>query len=104
MPLPPTLRSLLRTTPTVAPVPHRGVLSISGSQATEFLHGIVAGTVHQPAKRPFYSAFLHAQARHNAFKAMFSYVINNILLSREELNMMYSSTLQPMQTVARTIF
>ncbi|KAI9067627.1 Aminomethyltransferase folate-binding domain-containing protein [Trametes sanguinea] len=63
MPLPPVLRTLLRTTPTVAPVPHRAVLSITGSQAAEFLNGLTAASVPGHPQSHFYSAFLHAQGR-----------------------------------------
>ncbi|KAL1946683.1 hypothetical protein VTO73DRAFT_14787 [Trametes versicolor] len=63
MPLPPVLRSLLRTTPTVAPVPHRAVLSITGSQAAEFLNGLTAASLPRHPHSHFYSAFLHAQGR-----------------------------------------
>lgn len=62
MPLPPSLRALLRTTPTIAPVPHRAVISITGSQSSEFLQGILSTSVTHPPKGPFYSSFLHAQA------------------------------------------
>ncbi|KAJ7507733.1 Aminomethyltransferase folate-binding domain-containing protein [Mycena galericulata] len=56
------LRPLLLKTPLVARVPHRSVLSLAGSQASEFLNGILSNPVHAPP-RPFYSAFLHAQGR-----------------------------------------
>jgi folate-binding Fe-S cluster repair protein YgfZ len=62
MPLPPALRSLLRHTPSLAPVPHRAVLSVTGSQASEFLQGVVSASVTSPPK-PGYSALLHAQVR-----------------------------------------
>lgn len=61
--LPAAVRSLLRTTPTVAPVPHRALLSITGPQASEFLSGIVAATPPPSPDCHFYTAFLHAQAR-----------------------------------------
>jgi hypothetical protein len=60
MPVP--LRPLIHKIPTVARVPHRSVLSLAGSQASEFLNGILSTSVHSPP-RPFYSAFLHAQGR-----------------------------------------
>ncbi|KAH8118455.1 Aminomethyltransferase folate-binding domain-containing protein [Phellopilus nigrolimitatus] len=60
---PAALRHLLRTTPTVAPVPHRALLYLSGSQATEFLNGVLASSVPNPPRGPFLSAFLHAQGR-----------------------------------------
>ncbi|KAI9001256.1 Aminomethyltransferase folate-binding domain-containing protein [Trametes punicea] len=63
MPLPPALRALVRKTPTVAPVPHRGVISITGSQAAEFLNGLTAASVPAHPQSHFYSAFLHAQGR-----------------------------------------
>ncbi|KAK7061664.1 Aminomethyltransferase folate-binding domain-containing protein [Favolaschia claudopus] len=58
----PPLRPLIPRIPTVAQVPHRSVLSLTGSQASEFLNGILSTHVHTPP-RPFYSAFLHAQGR-----------------------------------------
>ncbi|OCB87494.1 Aminomethyltransferase folate-binding domain-containing protein [Sanghuangporus baumii] len=61
--LPGAVRHLLRTTPTVAPVPNRALLYLSGSQATEFLNGVVASTVPNPPRGPFFSALLHAQGR-----------------------------------------
>ncbi|KAG0709561.1 hypothetical protein DFH29DRAFT_1011490 [Suillus ampliporus] len=60
MPIPPSLRALLRTVPTVAPVSNRAVLSVSGSQATEFLNGLLASSVQG---KQTYGAFLHAQGR-----------------------------------------
>ncbi|KAM5535696.1 hypothetical protein V8D89_010683 [Ganoderma adspersum] len=63
MPLPPILRSLVRSTPTVAPIPHRAIISVSGSQAAEFLNGLTAASVPGHPQSHFYSAFLHAQGR-----------------------------------------
>ncbi|KAF7355257.1 Aminomethyltransferase folate-binding domain-containing protein [Mycena sanguinolenta] len=60
--MPPPLRPLIPKIPTIARVPHRSVLSLTGSQASEFLNGILSAQVHSPP-RPFYSAFLHAQGR-----------------------------------------
>ncbi|KIK36408.1 hypothetical protein CY34DRAFT_525207 [Suillus luteus UH-Slu-Lm8-n1] len=60
MPIPPSLRALLRTIPTLAPVSNRAVLSVSGSQATEFLNGLLACSVQG---KQTYGAFLHAQGR-----------------------------------------
>lgn len=60
MPIPPSLHALLRTTPTLAPVSNRAVLSVSGSQATEFLNGLIAISVQG---KQAYGAFLHAQVR-----------------------------------------
>lgn len=63
MPLPPILRSLVRSTPTVAPVPHRAIISVTGSQAAEFLNGLTAASVPGHPQSHFYSTFLHAQVR-----------------------------------------
>ncbi|GJE84610.1 aminomethyltransferase folate-binding domain-containing protein [Phanerochaete sordida] len=64
----PSVHALLRHTPTLAPVPHRAVLAVTGSQASEFLNGIVASTVPPPGAH-FFTAFLQAQGRvlHDAF-------------------------------------
>lgn len=59
----PAVRALLRTTPTLAPISNRGILSVTGSQAQEFLNGIVSSTVPTSYNHHFYSSFLHAQAR-----------------------------------------
>lgn len=56
------LRSLIANIPTVAPVPHRAVLSVAGTQAAEFLNGILSCSVQEPTRRPLYSALLHPQA------------------------------------------
>ncbi|TBU32063.1 Aminomethyltransferase folate-binding domain-containing protein [Dichomitus squalens] len=63
MPLPPVLRSLVRSTPTVANIPHRAVISVTGSQAAEFLNGLTAASVPGHPQSHFYTAFLHAQGR-----------------------------------------
>ncbi|KAG1892542.1 hypothetical protein F4604DRAFT_1875856 [Suillus subluteus] len=60
MPIPPSLRTLLRTIPTIGPVSNRAVLSVSGSQASEFLNGLLACSVQG---KQIYGAFLHAQGR-----------------------------------------
>ncbi|EIN10687.1 Aminomethyltransferase folate-binding domain-containing protein [Punctularia strigosozonata HHB-11173 SS5] len=62
MPVPPAVRALVRSTPSIAPVPHRAILSLTGSQASEFLNGQLASSVSVPP-RPRFSAFLHAQGR-----------------------------------------
>lgn len=54
--LPPSMSVLAR-------VRNRAVLSVTGSQATEFLAGVLASTVHPPTAGPFFSALLNAQAR-----------------------------------------
>ena len=58
---PAAVKHLLRTTPTIAPVAHRSLIYVHGSQATEFLNGLLASPVPNPPRGPFYSAFLHAQ-------------------------------------------
>ncbi|KZT12938.1 Aminomethyltransferase folate-binding domain-containing protein [Laetiporus sulphureus 93-53] len=63
MPLPSSVRTLVRNAPTVAPVPNRQLLSVTGSQAAEFLHGIVASSVPEQPQSHFYTAFLNAQGR-----------------------------------------
>lgn len=63
MPIPVSLRALLRTTPTVAPVANRTVLAVSGSDATQFLNGLLAITIQG---RQCYGTFLHAQVGHIA--------------------------------------
>ncbi|EIW82373.1 Aminomethyltransferase folate-binding domain-containing protein, partial [Coniophora puteana RWD-64-598 SS2] len=65
------LRGLLRTTPTLSRVLNRAVLSVSGSQASEFLNGILATHV---SGRPHYAALLHAQGR----------VIHDVFIYRHE--------------------
>ena len=52
------MHALLRSTPSLAPVPRRAVLAVSGSDAAPFLNGLLASSVHG---HPSYSAFLHAQ-------------------------------------------
>ncbi|KAF9226504.1 Aminomethyltransferase folate-binding domain-containing protein, partial [Gyrodon lividus] len=54
------LSRLLRTTPTLAPITNRAVLSVSGSDATQFLNGMLANSVEG---KHSYGAFLHAQGR-----------------------------------------
>ncbi|KAJ3485042.1 hypothetical protein NLI96_g5233 [Meripilus lineatus] len=61
--LPPAVRSLLRRTPTVAPIPHRSLIAVTGSQASQFLNGIVSCPVSGPPNRHHFTAFLHAQGR-----------------------------------------
>jgi hypothetical protein len=59
--IPPAARALIRTTPSLAPVPHRALISLSGAHADEFLNGIIATSVPHPPRGPLFSAFLHAQ-------------------------------------------
>ncbi|KAF8076317.1 Aminomethyltransferase folate-binding domain-containing protein [Lyophyllum atratum] len=60
---PAVLQTLVRNIPTVAPVPNRAVLSLSGSHLSEFLNGITSSLVHEPIKGPLYTALLHAQGK-----------------------------------------
>lgn len=71
--LPAAVRSLLRRTPTIAPVPHRALLSVTGSQAAEFLSGTVASTPPPSPDCHFYTALLHAQARR--LRGIYAYAI-----------------------------
>ncbi|ESK97634.1 mitochondrial protein [Moniliophthora roreri MCA 2997] len=61
--IPSSLRSLLVKSPSIAQLPHKAVLSITGSQAGEFLNGMLASAVPDAPKRPFFSAILNAQGR-----------------------------------------
>ncbi|KZT72649.1 Aminomethyltransferase folate-binding domain-containing protein [Daedalea quercina L-15889] len=64
--LPPSVRGLVRTGPSIARLSNRAVLSVSGSQAVEFLNGILSSSIPVTPTHPhlhFYSAFLHAQGR-----------------------------------------
>ncbi|KAJ3999544.1 Aminomethyltransferase folate-binding domain-containing protein [Lentinula boryana] len=60
--LPPAVRNILRRGPSVARLNSKSVLSVSGSQAPEFLHGILSSAV-PTSTRPFFSAILNAQGR-----------------------------------------
>ncbi|KAF5369824.1 hypothetical protein D9758_001114 [Tetrapyrgos nigripes] len=56
-------RSLLPSVPSIARLPSRSVLAVAGSQAPEFLNGVLAFAVPQDSPRPFFSAILNAQGR-----------------------------------------
>lgn len=58
--LPPAVRNILPTGPSVARLNLKSVLSVSGSQAPDFLHGILSSAV-PTSNRPFFSAALNAQ-------------------------------------------
>ncbi|KAJ4481462.1 Aminomethyltransferase folate-binding domain-containing protein [Lentinula edodes] len=60
--LPPAVRNILPTGPSVARLNFKSVLSVSGSQAPDFLHGILSSAV-PTSNRPFFSAALNAQGR-----------------------------------------
>ncbi|KAL4241333.1 putative transferase CAF17, mitochondrial [Abortiporus biennis] len=61
--LPPAVRALARNVPTVAPVPNKGLIAVTGSQAAEFLNGVVSTHVSPSNPHHSFSAFLHAQGR-----------------------------------------
>ncbi|KAL0577708.1 ccr4 associated factor [Marasmius crinis-equi] len=61
--LPQALRSLVSNAPSVTRIPSRAVLSITGSQASEFLNGMLSSSIPDAPKRPFFSAILNAQGR-----------------------------------------
>ncbi|KAH7100661.1 Aminomethyltransferase folate-binding domain-containing protein [Auriculariales sp. MPI-PUGE-AT-0066] len=47
-----------------ASVPHRTVLSVTGADAFKFLNGIISSSIaNAPSRAPFYTTFIHAQAR-----------------------------------------
>ena len=58
MPTPAAVRALMRTTPTIVRLQNRSLISVSGSQAAEFLNGLLSTAVTTGS---FYSSFLHAQ-------------------------------------------
>ncbi len=55
-----TSSSVLRAAPRLARVPHRSFLSLFGSQAPEFLNGVLATSIREP-RRPGFSTVLNAQ-------------------------------------------
>jgi folate-binding Fe-S cluster repair protein YgfZ len=61
MPIPASVRALVRATPTIVRLQNRAIISISGSQAAEFLNGLLSTAVTTQPLRSFYSSFLHAQ-------------------------------------------
>ncbi|KIK65334.1 hypothetical protein GYMLUDRAFT_193787, partial [Collybiopsis luxurians FD-317 M1] len=60
--LPRAVRNILSTGPSIARLSSRSVISVSGSQAPEFLHGILSSAI-PTSTRPFFSAILNAQGR-----------------------------------------
>jgi transferase CAF17, mitochondrial len=85
--------NLLRLIPTTAPVAHRAVLDLRGSQASQFLNGILATVVHATPKGPFFSAFLHAQAGLFFFKVYF--VIKSSIIRDESFTTYLSILMSP---------
>ncbi|KAI0069056.1 Aminomethyltransferase folate-binding domain-containing protein [Artomyces pyxidatus] len=63
MPTPASVLAFLRRTPTIARLKSRSLISVTGSQAADFLNGLLATSVPRTPLTPFYSAFLHAQGR-----------------------------------------
>lgn len=61
MPTPASVRALVRATPTIVRLQNRALISVSGSQAAEFLNGLLSSAVTNQPYRSFYSSFLHAQ-------------------------------------------
>ncbi|KAK1224415.1 ccr4 associated factor [Marasmius sp. AFHP31] len=61
--LPQALRTLLHNGPSIARIPSRAVIAVTGSQASEFLNGMLASSVPDTPRRPFFSAILNAQGR-----------------------------------------
>jgi len=61
MPTPASVRALVRATPTIVRLQNRALISVSGSQAAEFLNGLLTAAVTNQPYRSFYSSFLHAQ-------------------------------------------
>jgi len=97
--MPAFARSIAKAGSVVAPVPHRNIIAISGSQASEFLHGILASGVGQRGHLPFFSAFLNAQVREYNEGYESSSVI---LLFRAESCMMSSFTRAQDNTLSST--
>lgn len=59
-------KGLARTTPTIAQVPHRALLSITGPQSTQAVNGLLNGLLTTKINGPFrhhYTALLHPQVR-----------------------------------------
>ncbi|KAH9007105.1 Aminomethyltransferase folate-binding domain-containing protein [Lactarius hatsudake] len=63
MPIPAAARALMRATPTIVRLQNRGLIFVSGSQAAEFLNGLISTAVTTQSLGSFYSSFLHAQGR-----------------------------------------
>ncbi len=61
MPTPAAVHALMRATPTIVRLQNRGLISVSGSQAAEFLNGLLSTAVTTQSLGSFYSSFLHAQ-------------------------------------------
>ncbi|KAI0301822.1 hypothetical protein B0F90DRAFT_1809932 [Multifurca ochricompacta] len=63
MPTPASVRALVRATPTAVKLPNRALISVSGSQAAEFLNGLLSTAGLNPLfikGRVIYDVFVHA--------------------------------------------
>jgi folate-binding Fe-S cluster repair protein YgfZ len=58
---PAAVRALVRATPTIVRLQNRALISVSGSQAAEFLNGLLSTAVTTQQHASSYSSFLHAQ-------------------------------------------
>ncbi|KAJ8502439.1 hypothetical protein ONZ45_g11753 [Pleurotus djamor] len=56
------LRCAFRLPPTIVPLANKSFISITGSQAAQFLNGLLTTSVADPPQ-PFFSAFLNPQGR-----------------------------------------
>ena len=84
---PPLLNHLFRTTPTLAQISNRAIVSIIGSQCSQFLNGLLSTSVQDPPSNQ-YSTLLHAQARSLVSSwALYSWIG---LSCRAKLCMMFS--------------
>lgn len=61
MRIPASVQALVRATPTIVRLQNRALISVSGSQAAEFLNGLISTAVTTEPHRSFYSSFLNAQ-------------------------------------------
>ena len=90
--MPPSiLRTVIRNIPTVAPVSNRSILSLGGSQASEFLNGILTSSVidgpgpgskRRTGHRPMFSTFLHAQVSFHDYICRERFIVSNGLKGR----------------------
>ena len=69
--LPPAIVSLVRVGPSTARLSNRGLISIVGPQATDWLSGILASTVPNPPTGHFFTAILQAHASTTFFYSLF---------------------------------
>ena len=92
--LPPAVASLVRVGPSTARLSNRGLISIVGPQATDWLNGILASTVPNPPTGHFFTAILQAHASTTPSRSVFYYLLTSGFLlrsSRVEFSTMRSS-------------